>query len=307
MAGAGRRRAGRAHPLAVGNRGGASARPSSGNGEGDFASVERLPLPALMPYAGRTTFAYDTRSSSPRSPTSWGRRAHRARRHSRIVEISWPFDDGDDRIVHQFGFDHNGNQRRFENGRHDVTYTTFDQFDRATLQDLPGKNDTAREITRFEYDPNGLRTQTTTPANRVWEQFYDALYQLSIYEDALYRRTIYTYTQRQPASERTPLGHLTRYEYDRADRLAKTIDPRGEETMRRYDPNGNLLRLEDLGRAHAGEDYRRQVTPWTYEGRDLMWTMTKGPLTHAWEYDGGGNLRRSIEPTGINSDTGRPR
>ena len=35
--------------------------------------------------------------------------------------------------------------------------------------------------------------------------------------------------------------------------------------------------------------------------------MTKGSLTQAWEYDGGGNLRRAIEPTGINSDTGRPR
>ena len=46
-------------PLTVGNRGGAAPAPSSGNGEGDFGSVERLSLPALMPDAGRTTFAYD--------------------------------------------------------------------------------------------------------------------------------------------------------------------------------------------------------------------------------------------------------
>ena len=38
-----------------------------------------------------------------------------------------------------------------------------------------------------------------------------------------------------------------------------------------------------------------------------MWTMTRGPLTRAWEYDGGGNLRRSIEPTGIHSESGLPR
>ena len=92
------------------------------------------------------------------------------------------------------------------------------------------------------------------------------------------------------------------------DRLAKTIDPRGEETLRDYDRERQprpprRVRIAPV----AGEDYRRQVTRWTYEGRDLVWTMTKGPLTRAWEYDGGGNLRRSIEPTGINSDTGLPR
>ena len=297
-------------PLDVGNRGGASALPSSGNGEGDFAAVDRLPLPSLVPDAGRTTFAYDNALELSGITDVEGKVRHIVRdATSRIVETSWPFDDGDDRIVHQYAFDHNGNQRRFENGRHDVTYTTYDQFDRATLQDEPGKNDTRREITRFEYDPNGPRTKTTTPENRVWERIYDGLDRLSINEDALNRRTTFTYDANgNTASERTPLGHLTRYEYDRADRLAKTIDPRGEETTRRYDPNGNLIRLEEPGsRPAPDEDYRPQITTWTYEGRDLIWTMTKGSLTHAWEYDGGGNLRRAIEPTGINSDTGRPR
>ena len=297
-------------PLDVGNRGGATALPSSGNGEGDFAAVKRLPLPSLLPDAGRTTFAYDNALELSGITDVEGKVRHIVRdATSRIVETSWPFDDGDDRILHQYGFDHNGNQRRFENGRHDVTYTTYDQFDRATLQDEPGKNDTRREITRFEYDPNGPRTKTTTPENRVWERIYDGLDRLSINEDALNRRTTFTYDANgNTASERTPLGHLTRYEYDRADRLAKLIDPRGEETTRRYDPNGNLVRLEEPGsRPAPDEDYRPQITTWTYEGRDLIWTMTKGSLTHAWEYDGGGNLRRAIEPTGINSDTGRPR
>ena len=238
-------------PLDVGNRGGASALPSSGNGEGDFAAVDRLPLPSLVPDAGRTTFAYDNALELSGITDVEGKVRHIVRdATSRIVETSWPFDDGDDRIVHQYGFDHNGNQRRFENGRHDVTYTTYDQFDRATLQDEPGKNDTRREITRFEYDPNGPRTKTTTPENRVWERIYDGLDRLSINEDALNRRTTFTYDANgNTASERTPLGHLTRYEYDRADRLAKTIDPRGEETTHRYDPNGNLIRLEEPGRA----------------------------------------------------------
>jgi RHS repeat-associated protein len=296
-------------PLTVGNSGGAAPAPSTGNGEGDFGSVERLSLPELLPDAGRTTFAYDDALELAEVTDVVGKTRRIVRdATSRIVEISWPFDEAD-RIVHQFGFDHNGNQRRFENGRHDVTITTFDQFDRAVTQDMPGKNDTAREITRFEYDANGLRTKTTTPANRVWEKFYDAVDRLSIDEDALDRRTIYTYDANgNQASVRTPLGHLTRHEYDRADRLARTIDPRGEETLRDYDRNGNLVRLDEPGsRPAAGEDYRRQVTRWTYEGRDLVWTMTKGPLTRAWEYDGGGNLRRSIEPTGINSDTGLPR
>jgi RHS repeat-associated protein len=296
-------------PQAVGNRGGSPAMPSSGNGEGDFGSVEQLPLPALMPFAGRTTFKYDDALELTEVTDVIGKKRQIIRdATSRIVEVSWPFDE-EERIQHQQAYDHNGNQRRFENGRHQVTITTFDQFDRALTQDAPGKNDQTREITSFGYDRNGLRTRLTTPKGHIWEWGYDSLDRLSFSEDALDNRTVNTYdADGNLQTERTPKGHVTRYEYDGAGRLEKTIDPHGEETRRGYDANGNLVRVDAPGsRPAAGEDYRRQITTWTYEGRDLPWTMTKGPLTTAWEYDGGGNLRRSIEPTGINSDTGRPR
>ena len=296
-------------PLTVGNRGGAPALPSSGNGEGDFGSVERLPLPSLVPFAGRTTFAYDDALEIKEITDDIGKKRQIVRdATSRIVEVSWPFDEAE-RIQHQMGFDHNGNQRRFENGRHDVTITAYDQFDRAVTQDTPGKNDSLREVTAFGYDPNGKRTRVTTPKGHIWETGYDALDRVAFREDALDNRSVFTYDpDSNLASERTPLGHLTQHEYDKAGRLVKTIDPRGEETLRGYDRNGNLVRLDQPGsRPAAGEDYRRQVTTWTYDGRDLMWTMTRGPLTRAWEYDGGGNLRRSIEPTGIHSESGLPR
>ena len=69
-------------PLDVGNRGGASALPSSGNGEGDFAAVDRLPLPSLVPDAGRTTFAYDNALELSGITDVEGKVApHRPRRH----------------------------------------------------------------------------------------------------------------------------------------------------------------------------------------------------------------------------------
>ena len=296
-------------PRSVGNRGGSPTMPSSGNGEGDFGSVERLPLPSLMPFAGRTTFKYDDALELTEVTDVVGKKRQIIRdATSRIVEVSWPFDEAE-RIQHQQAYDHNGNQRRFEDGRHKVTFTTYDQFDRAIEQNAPGKTEEIREVSSFGYDRNGLRTRLTTPEGHIWEWGYDGLDRLSFSEDALDNRTTSTYdADGNLASERTPKGNVTRFEYDGAGRLAKTTDPHGEETLRGYDRNGNLTRVDAPGsRPAAGEDYRRQITTWTYEGRDLAWTMTKGPLTRAWEYDGGGNLRRSIEPTGINSDTGRPR
>jgi len=100
--------------------------------------------------------------------------------------------------------------------------------------------------TVFEYDGNGQRTKTTTPAGRVTNHAYDV-------------RGLHASTTREAASgnatsevvydgngnvieRKDPLDHSTTYEYDLLDRLVKVTGAEGAYRTMEYDAAGNLTK-----------------------------------------------------------------
>ena len=63
----------------------------------------------------------------------------------------------------------------------------------------------------------------------------------------------------------TPLGLVTRYEYDEMGRLTKTIHPDGSTTSSTYDANGNKL---------TDTDARGNITTYTYDANGNLLTTT---------------------------------
>ena len=102
----------------------------------------------------------------------------------------------------------------------------------------------------------------------------------------------------------------TDYRYDPNGWKTQSIDPLGNTSTFTYDRAGNQTASSTPGAKAQPTDSAPtpQVTSTTYDARDLTWASTVGAaggasvnksVTTVNEYDGNGNLRRTVKPSGL--------
>jgi YD repeat-containing protein len=181
-----------------------------------------------------------------------------------------------------------------------VTRYTYDQLNRVTVQDEPGRTNDERALTRMTYTrtgevlamvgPTGLRTETTyddldrpvssTTVERI--PVLDNFTSRITYDDA-----------GNVLSSRSPGGALSQNQYDAQGQVIKTTSPQGVVTQFGYDYAGRQVRATD-GKGRT-----------TRIGYDLLGNRVSDASLNAagdtlrsstYEYDVAGNLISSIDP-----------
>jgi RHS repeat-associated protein len=141
---------------------------------------------------------------------------------------------------------------------------------------LPTQITEPGRVTVFTYDPNGdllSKTITSGAKTRTWAYTYNALGQVL--------------TVNGP---RTDVADLTTYSYDAQGNVATITNALGHITrITDYDAHGHPLRIEDPNGL---------VTILAYDARGRLTSRTTGTEKTDFEYDGVGQLKKAILPTG---------
>jgi RHS repeat-associated protein len=315
--------------LELADKGETPALPVS-EGVGDRGSVDPEEPPELLPRAtpggngvrGATWFDYDDEMQLETVSTAtepgdvmrlWASIGHDA--VGRIRSTLQPF-DGDRLIINGYRYDRNGNLRSHTDPENHLTTLQYDQFDRLTQRTTPGSGDPEqREVTDFGYDENGNLTSRNTPRGELtWTYGYDDVDRVTSATDPRGTATpnvpgdfTTDYRYDRAGNRRlveTPVGRRTEYDYDNANRLIEITAPLGIVTTFDYDEDGNQTEMVE-----PGPEGRRIVTRRTFDGRGLQWAETIGtaaPRTTVKEFDPNGNLRRVVNPAGVDATTRRP-
>mgnify|MGYP001558450080 CR=1 FL=1 len=201
-----------------------------------------------------------------------------------------------------------------------ASYTYDSHGQRTSMTDSLGNTWT------YSYDPQGLGrlVDTTDPSGRVVHSEYDAAGRLtrqtqnydapkSQNQDQVWNIvTEYAYDARgNQISVTDTFGRVTQYEYDNADRLVKTIDPAGNETVNAYNTAGQLISTTDAllhvtqygydaaGRLVTTTDALENVTTTTYnvDGTVASTTDALGRTT-GYTYDSLKRVKSITQPNG---------
>ena len=207
-----------------------------------------------------------------------------------------------------YGYDANGNQTSATDPTGAVTKTAYDVINRpVTVTDPLG------HATTTAYDAVGNTTKVTDPLGGANSYTYDALGHVLTHTDALSHATTYTYdADGNRTSQATALGEKTTWSYDQDERVASSVDPRGNvsgatastyTTTYGYDAAGNQTTVTDpLGdkttavfdgdnRQTSGTDPLGNVTGYAYDANGHLITVTAPDGgTTSYAYDQVGNL-----------------
>jgi RHS repeat-associated protein len=202
--------------------------------------------------------------------------------------------DNSQRELTRYAYDQNGNVLYRETPRGART------GDAAGADDNPAPDANDDFTFAFTYDTIDRLISETNPAGDRWTYGYDN-------EDNL-------------TTETSPRNATTTTTYDGADRPTQIIDPLGNTTTIGYDADGNQTRIEAPGaRTQLDSDNGNEthVTTQVFDGRDLLWKQitagavaqrsgsqldsNPGTRTTITEYDPNGNLRRTVNPSGVSN------
>lgn len=196
-----------------------------------------------------------------------------------------------------------------------VTTTAYDRNDVVTGEDLPaqartiqGRVGTTTGTRRYTIDRADRRVATDDESGAHTETVYD-------FDDLVSKRYAPRafvaddgQTRSQPNAE-----FATEYRYDGAGRVTREVSRvtdadggRNLITSRRYDREGNLTSVSAPGARNSEDgpaEIAQRVTSRVYDARGLLWKSTIGEgenkTTTITEYDGAGNLRRTVNPKGV--------
>lgn len=218
-----------------------------------------------------------------------------------------------------------------------ITYA-YDGYDRRTGRDAAGAHDTdlddvRTQQSRWTYDRNGnlltyqtpRGTASPSPGDFTYHYGYDSLDRLASEQAPDTATWTYGYdVSDNVVLETSPLGQglsgseLELYqrtsEYDDADQLIemRTKVRSGADidelvTNLDHDLDGNVTQRQEPGAAFApGQGDVRQLSKTVYDGRGLPWKVSEGrdeiERTRWLEYDPNGNLRRVVDPRGVELD-----
>ena len=229
-------------------------------------------------------------------------------------------------VIEDYAYDRNGNLREVLDGRCQKHVTTYDQFDRAVVQDEPADWG-QRSLTTMHLDRNGNTLRRLLPPRRtggaipIGQMRYDAIDRLissldpySALDEPPSPRSETTYAYdaagnqtkvvRPVRSGSTAAEFTTTQRFDRADQLVRSTDGDGKVSEYEYDRDGNqtLVRSPGAAREPNGSVQSREERT-RYDGRGLPWLHRLGAgssaRTTVTEYDGNRNLRRTVNPAGV--------
>jgi len=176
-----------------------------------------------------------------------------------------------------------------------------------------------KQTWKYEYDSAGDRSAEIDPESdkRTWAHNEDSQIASTVSprgnetgaKPAEYTTTIERNSQGQPIKVTDPLGHETKYAYNRDANLESETDPNGHKTKYTYDvaneqikiekPNGNVMETEydGAGQIKSQTDgnkhtttYVRNVLEEPVEIKDPLGRVTKS------EFDAAGNLSKVFDP-----------
>jgi RHS repeat-associated protein len=298
-------------------------------GQGNFAKVDPEDLGDLLPDAGTTKFEYDAEMRLTRiEDAAQNGRTIGYDEAGRVTKKTWPYKPNSP-IEHEFDYDLNGNLERYEDGRGNSTTFAYDGFNRRTSETAPGgasapNQSFANEITRFAYDANdrlNWRQIPRTDGTLKFDFEYDSLDRMTSEANPAGETWEHEYDEHgNPTKERSPryqtatAADKPQYErtftHDESDRMTKDEPGFGQGFVEyEYDEEGNRTATESPGAAESstGSAQRRKRTT-AYDGRGLAWRQTTSTASgadkhsHVYEHDANGNLRRTVNPKGVNAD-----
>lgn len=222
-----------------------------------------------------------------------------------------------------FTYDAFSNPLTITNARNKITTFTY-----GPNGNLSSQLDAENNLTYYDYDASGNLTSITDPLHNLTEFVYDSLgnqrrVTVKDSQNTILRDTAYTYDANgnqvtMTQGRTTPAGLLfetTRFEYDRENRLVKTIYPDGSftrtvynsfgkqasafdeldrETRYEYDDRGNL------GKTIFPDNTFEEMT-YDLEGRRSSSTDRRG-FTTFYFYDEVGRLTDTVYPDGTPTD-----
>jgi RHS repeat-associated protein len=253
----------------------------------------------------------------------------------RLTTRSIPLDDAQ-RVELHTTYDRDGNARAVSDGIDaNQTIYAYDAFDRRTAMTEPGAQGGDR-TTSYDLDANGNIDLEHTPiSGQDVDRSFDAVDRLTMQRDPLStspqtKRTYRFDADGNVTRETDPRANVTttdpyyqanqftQYFYDGAGELTKTRLPSttgqtasdDRDWDYEYDADGNQTKATSPGSKSSSGDssISRRVVQRSYDGRGLLWTETTGAgagateRTQITEYDANGNLRRSIDPAGVQPD-----
>ena len=336
--------------------------------QGKYGSVDRQPLPPLLPHAGNTSFAYDYEmrlagiTDQPGNQTTLASDAM-----GRTTLIDQPFDSQTAtfrRSQTRYAYDEDGNLAQSIDPMAAITNYSYDLLDRPTATTAPGACAAASstsscsptpEVTTYAYvmnptdknsrvaDANGSRNIVATNEVKTTRGSSSGSGEVTTDDyDALGRVISESHPQMQSSAD--PVGLQTTYAYDGVGNQLNVTRPQGNgasdtfggyttarsydgashptsvtvmdgntarTTTYTYDGDGNLTQVTAPGAqgSSSASSTPSQITSYTYNGRDLPWTIstgTKTARTTVTEYDPNGNLIRSVNASGVDPSTKLP-
>ncbi|NPE72725.1 RHS repeat protein, partial [Dickeya dadantii] len=182
--------------------------------------------------------------------------------------------------------------RQDEQGRlveADATHAYHLYYEYDTAHRLTRWHDNDQTWARYEYDAQG-RCVYTTCADGFLTARFDYLPDRVVMTDGLGQRSEFGFNDLHLMSwEQSPLGHVTRYEYDEVGNLLREISPAGRVVEFGY--------LDDTGRVSTFTDASGHQWQYDYDDALRLCGVTD-PLGRewGWVYDAEGNPERLTGP-----------
>ena len=220
-----------------------------------------------------------------------------------------------------YGYDGQGNQTSVTDPLGHTTSRTYDTNRDVTSLKTPSGHQTqfgydshgnltsvtrtyaetnTQAVTRFSYNGQGDRLQTTDPLNRSWSYGYDAYGDRTSATSPLGHKTTWTYDADSRIASITsargnepganPASYTTQIQRDPLGNPTKITDPLGHATLRTYDANGNLTDSTDRDGRH---------TQTSYDANNQPAQVTRGDgSTQKTAYDADGHITAQTDGLG---------
>ena len=198
--------------------------------------------------------------------------------------------DGTEAITVYYSYDKNGNLRYSIDGNGNETEYIYSKLNKLAKERRTISG--AVQETGYTYDANGNQTTVTDWRGNITTKSYDSLNRLIETRDAYgisIQKLEYNHNNSQEKAY-DALNGITRYIYDRNNRLVSEISPESRETSWTYDSAGNL---------ETKKDGKSNSTAYTYDEHNRLIAVTNAKNeTTAYTYDPNGNLLSQTDAKG---------
>ena len=151
---------------------------------------------------------------------------------------------------------------------------------------LVSATDALGHSTTFGFNSKGLATSVTDALQNTTSFAYDFADLIGITDASQNATTVFYDGAGRITSRTDPLGHNVKYQYNNVDQVTQITDAVQGITSLSYDPNGNLLTVQDA--RQQGTGYK---TIYTYNNMDRVQTRTDQlSRQETFSYDLNGNL-----------------